>query len=215
MLNRIIFIDSHIENYQSLIAQLPEDTKAVLLDAQRDGIEQILAAVQDQTSLSAIDIISHGSPGTIMLGANMLNNSNLNDYADQLAKLGKHLTDGGDILLYGCEVAQGETGQSFIEQLSQLTGADVAASINLTGAVNLGGDWLLEAHTGAINTTEFHSQAYDKTLATGMLIAGDESGNGGFGGSAGSGGTANNDGRGGAGMKCLVDAFPLPAPASV
>ena len=58
MLNRIIFIDSHIENYQSLIAQLPEDTKAVLLDAQRDGIEQILAAVQDQTSLSAIDIIS-------------------------------------------------------------------------------------------------------------------------------------------------------------
>jgi len=60
------------------------------------------------------------------------------------------LTDSGDILLYGCDVAQGEIGQAFIEQLAQLTGADVAASTDLTGAAALGGDWVLEAQAGVV-----------------------------------------------------------------
>ena len=45
MSHRIVFIDSHIADHQSLMAQLPENTEAVLLDAERDGIEQILSAL--------------------------------------------------------------------------------------------------------------------------------------------------------------------------
>ncbi len=55
-------------------------------------------------------------------------------------------------MLYGCDVAQGDVGQQFIEQLSVLTGADIAASTNLTGAANQGGDWVLEAVTGIIES---------------------------------------------------------------
>ena len=93
------------------------------------------------------------------------NHANIDDYEEQLIQIGQHLTEDGDILLYGCEVAKGETGQAFIERLSQLIGADVAASANLTGSEDLGGDWLLEVHMGAIQTKSMQL-SYDGVLAT-------------------------------------------------
>lgn len=153
MLNRIVFIDSHIANYQSLIEQLPVGSEVILLDTERDGLLQIVAALQSRFELDAIDIISHGTPGALMLGSAELNSANLASYAEQLTEIGTHLSDSGDILLYGCEVAKGNVGQRFIEQLAQLTGANVAASTNLTGSEELGGDWILEARTGAIQSS--------------------------------------------------------------
>ena len=44
------------------------------------------------------------------------------------------------------------TGQAFIGRLAELTGADVAASRDATGSAALGGNWNLEATTGAIET---------------------------------------------------------------
>lgn len=52
------------------------------------------------------------------------------------------------ILLYGCNVAQGDVGQAFISALASSTGTDVAALTDLTGAAALGGDWAFEAQTG-------------------------------------------------------------------
>ena len=43
-------------------------------------------------------------------------------------------------------------GQSLVQELAQLTRADVAASTDLTGAAALGGDWDLEVRRGAIET---------------------------------------------------------------
>ncbi|WP_333456793.1 FG-GAP-like repeat-containing protein, partial [Microcoleus sp. herbarium5] len=54
--------------------------------------------------------------------------------------------------MYGCCVAAGETGKAFVKRLSELTGASVAASQNLTGSVAKGGDWELEVRTGKIET---------------------------------------------------------------
>ncbi|WP_394809204.1 DUF4347 domain-containing protein [Nitrosomonas sp.] len=107
MSNRVVFINSDVSNYQTLISQLPTDSEVVLLDAEQDGVMQITAALQGKTNLDAIDIISHGAPGILTLGSGVLNNSNLADYAAQLTEIGTHLSVDGDILLYGCEVAQG------------------------------------------------------------------------------------------------------------
>jgi len=153
MTSRIVFIDSNIADYQSLISQLPSDSQVVVLDANKDGVLQILTAMQGKSEFNAIDILSHGKPGALLLGSIELNNVNLTDYAAQLTEIGAHLCIDGDILLYGCEVAQGKTGQAFIDQLAQLTGANVAASTNLTGAADLGGDWVLEAQAGMIQAS--------------------------------------------------------------
>lgn len=165
MSSRVIFINSDVSNYQTLITQLPTDSEVVLLDTERDGVMQIAAALQGKTNLDAIDIISHGVPGSLKLGSGILNSNNLADYAVQLSEIGKHLSDDGDILLYGCDVAQGKTGRSFVDQLARLTGADVAASDDMTGNPTLGGDWVLEQSTGAIEALPIQSQTYNSTLA--------------------------------------------------
>lgn len=163
MSHRIIFIDSNVAEYQSLIPQLPEDLEVIVLGASKDGVIQILDALQGKTEIGVIDIISHGAPGALMLGSIELSNANLAEYAEQFTQIGMHLSDTADILFYGCEVAQGRPGQAFIEQLSLLTGANVAASTNLTGAGALGGDWILEAHTG-LTTANALQLSYSEVL---------------------------------------------------
>ena len=57
-----------------------------------------------------------------------------------------------------------------MRQLAELTGADVAASDDLTGHASLGGDWELESHIGLINTEVFASRSlvdsFKATLGT-------------------------------------------------
>ena len=135
MVNRIVFIDSNVAEYHSLISQLTSDSEVVVLDAKQDGLMQIHAALKNSMDIKTIDIISHGKPGTLLLGSGELNNANLLNYAEQLKEIGRYLSHSGDIFLYGCEVAQGKIGQAFIEKFARLTGVNVAASINLTGEI--------------------------------------------------------------------------------
>ena len=173
MSSRIIFINSNVADYQRLISQLPSGSEIVVLDADQDGVIQILAALRGKMDLDAMDIISHGMPGTLMLGSCELNSTHLVDYAEQLAQIGRHLGHSGDILLYGCEVAQGKTGRMFIEQLARLSGVNVAASTTLTGAADLGGNWLLEAHAGLIKSTTLQL-SYGGVLAVFTGTPGDD-----------------------------------------
>ncbi len=144
------FVDSRVQDIDSLRAGLGEDVRVVLLDAEYDGIEQIVRALSGVRNLDAIHIVSHGSSGTLYLGSSVLTAANLADYQTQFSQIGATLSTDGDILLYGCNVGAGTVGQSFIENLSRYTGADVAASTDYTGSTALGGNWVLEASTGVI-----------------------------------------------------------------
>ena len=55
-------------------------------------------------------------------------------------------------------------GTDFIETISDITGADVAASDDLTGAADKGGDWDLEFAAGTIETQSFSAVAFDGVL---------------------------------------------------
>jgi hypothetical protein len=55
-------------------------------------------------------------------------------------------------LLYGCEVAAGEKGANFVQQLSQLTQAKIAASRSPIGCEAKGGDWQLDYTTGTVSS---------------------------------------------------------------
>ena len=149
---QVVFLDSTVPDLQTLLDGISADAVAVVLDPGQDGVQQILdfLLANELSDLSAIQIVSHGSEGSITLGSTVLDNSNVVSYADALAQIGAALASDGDIMLYGCDVAGGAAGQQFINALASLTGADVAASTDPTGAAALGGDWTLEASTGAI-----------------------------------------------------------------
>jgi Ca2+-binding RTX toxin-like protein len=172
--SRVVFIDPSVANVDAVIIGVPANATVVVLDASRDGVQQIqhylaanagqVGAIDIVTDLASVDVVSHGSPGEIMLGSTVLNAANLANYSSELADIGSHLTAGADVLLYGCDVASGMVGQQFISALAAATGADVAASTDLTGSAAAGGDWVLEASTGTIETAVLSIAAYEGVL---------------------------------------------------
>ena len=146
----LVFIDSKVDDYAILMRGITKNLEVVLLDDNCNGIAQITQALKGRFNLSSLHIVAHGEPGKLWLGNGFINSNTLEQYSDHLQSWGAALAPDADILLYGCNVAAGETGQQFVQLLSQLTGTDVAASNNLTGSAALGGDWELDVKIGLV-----------------------------------------------------------------
>ena len=179
-MSSFIFIDPRIADIERLIAGLGTDIEVVILDAAQDGIAQIAEALAGVTDVDSIHIISHGSPGTLYLGSTVVTENDLGDYEHDLALIGDALAEQGDILLYGCSVGAGPAGESFIASLAEYTGADVAASTDATGNSALGGDWVLETNTGAIEAQAIAATSFDSLLAPAIDLTDVAAGTGGF-----------------------------------
>ncbi len=54
------------------------------------------------------------------------------------------------LYLYGCQVAAGDAGAEFLQQLHHISKANIAASTTVTGNRDLGGNWKLESSIGNI-----------------------------------------------------------------
>jgi uncharacterized delta-60 repeat protein len=169
----IAFIDTQVEDYQSLVAGVKPGTEVVVLEAKGDAIDQITQVLATRTNIDSIHIISHGSPGNLQLGKTRLCLDNLKTYQHQLQQWQHALTPDADILIYGCSVASGLTPNPFLQRIAALTGANIAASGSPTGSAAQGGDWELEVTTGKIKApTVFKPDvmaAYQGVLAAGDL----------------------------------------------
>ena len=149
----IVFIDTSVEDYQTLMEGIDLNAEVILLDSTRDGIEQIAEILGDRSDIDAIHIISHGNQGELYLGTGTLSMESMHgEYADELAIINQALSDEADWLIYGCNFGEGEIGWEAASRLAALTGADIAASDDLTGSADLGGNWELEVETGKIET---------------------------------------------------------------
>ncbi|HEY9838546.1 MAG TPA: DUF4347 domain-containing protein, partial [Vampirovibrionales bacterium] len=153
MSKTLAFIDSQVENYQSLLQGVWENTQAIVLDELADGVQQITEVLQNLTvqgqTVDSLHIISHGSPGALQLGNVILSGDNLSHYYAVLQSWSQALTAPGNLFLYGCQVAAG-IGAKFVQNLSQLTGLTIAASVDITGNSERGGNWNLAFRTGEI-----------------------------------------------------------------
>jgi hypothetical protein len=167
-LNEIVFVDASVENHENLIGGVASDAKIILLDSGRDGILQISQRLEEFEDVKAVHVVSHGSAGLIQLGSTELSQNNLSQYTDDLIGWGQSLNEDADLLFYGCNVGEGTEGQAFLNDVSILTGADVAGSDDLTGNVVYGGDdWLLEYSTGDIEAETLRgNSSFTEVLST-------------------------------------------------
>ena len=140
----VIFIDTSLPDYQILIGGLSETTDVVQVTPDQDGIQVMAEWAQTHSGYSAMHIVGHGSEGAQQLGNATLSNETLETYQAELTQIGKALTEDGDILLYGCETAQGKAGQQFLNELSAALQHRVAASVTKVGHTALGGSWELQ-----------------------------------------------------------------------
>ena len=174
--DRVVFVDDNIKDFDLLlegvatdVSQLDEsfnvdglleagslvmgNTEIVVLDHEGDELSQISEILAGYDELNSVHIYSYGSQNSLTLGDTTLTTANLDSYSTQITGWGEALSENGDFLLYGCNIAQDVTENNFIEAFAQLTDADVAASDDQTGNQASGGDWDLEVTSGEVEAT--------------------------------------------------------------
>ncbi len=168
----VYVIDANVDQADTLIAGLPADAVIIRIDSTSDGVAQLAEALEGMNNIGSLHIFAHGEAGSLSLGASVLDQASMETlYRATLAGLGTHLSADADIMIYGCNFAAGAEGQAAADTLAALTGADVSASTDLTGAARLGGDWDLEYDSGSIETQALSFAAYDATLDLASISA--------------------------------------------
>ncbi|CAH0990535.1 hypothetical protein SIN8267_00627 [Sinobacterium norvegicum] len=142
----VVVIDSGLTDYQLLEQAAAEADYLLAYDGQQQSLDSIVEQLRQWTAdteqkIDTLSIVSHGSNGGIELGENGLNSSTLEQSSSALYTLQQLMRPEGEIALYGCDVASGQGGRDFVDQLAALTQTTVYASDDTTG---FGGDWLLE-----------------------------------------------------------------------
>ena len=180
MPSEVVFIDPSVRDAATIEAQLPQGAEVVRLSPAMDGVAQISAHLAGKEDLSAMRIISHGNSGHFVLNGKRIDGDFLRGHGDRISAWGRALAENGDILLYACNLAATDEGKAFVEHLVDLTGADVAASTDVTGEYQTSEqclitdncllttvpDWRLEYACGLIESHTLNIQGYPHHLAT-------------------------------------------------
>ena len=168
--HELVIVSSSVKDSKVIIDNLAEGTEVLVLEKGVDVLDQINEYL-DSTAVKydAIHVVSHGGDGYLVLNDSVIDMVSLQADPASWAAIGEHVAENGDIMLYGCNVAQTENGKAFANQLASLTGADIAASVDVTG-----GDygWELEYVTNAIATPVLSFKGYNARLETFNVVVG-------------------------------------------
>ncbi|MCF7950357.1 MAG: DUF4347 domain-containing protein [Spirochaetaceae bacterium] len=158
----IAFVDAGLKDAERIADMLSPQIEVYLIDSDSSGLSQMGELLSAHDEVQAIHVYAHGGEGQLVLGRDVLNGENLGARAGDFAQIGRSLTEEGDLLLYGCGVGRDE---AFLGRIGELTGADVAASDDPTGAVEQGGDWQLEVTAGELEAQGLPVDDYDGLLS--------------------------------------------------
>ena len=168
------FIDGLIDDPNLFLYGGEAGSISTLVSSQENGIDAITARLaelsQQGIQLDGLRIVSEGGEGNFWLGNAWITEETIQDYAGQLSTWSGALTQSADIMLYSCLTALGESGEALVSSLAEATGADVAASTNLTGSAALGGDWVLEHQTGSIELGAGFESAVMENFASTLQV---------------------------------------------
>ncbi len=166
----LVFIDSTVKNYQTLLDGANGGSSITVINPDQYGIQKVTETLASVTGANSLHIVSEGNVGNFWLGKDFVSTENIARYANDLQAWKTSLSPAANILLYACNLANGENGAALVQAVKNYTGREVAASTDLTGSNSLGGNWNLEYQTGKLNTgVVFNSEAqnsYDGRLVT-------------------------------------------------
>ena len=143
--HELVILNSTTADIDNVLEQLGDSRDILIIDSSSDAFEQISDYLEhSDTPYDAVHILTHGNDSGVVLGSDFI--SDANDFSI----FSDHIAADGDLMFYGCNMASSAAGQSFLQGIADATGADVAASNNITGSADLGGDWNLEYSIGEI-----------------------------------------------------------------
>ncbi|MBO5668543.1 MAG: DUF4347 domain-containing protein [Lentisphaeria bacterium] len=157
----LVVINSSVTDKAAIIDALHSGQEYLIL-SERNGLAELNAFLdQSGTVYSAIHLVTHGNDGYISVNGQIIDSGSFDAQAWQ--EIGEHLTEDGDILLYGCNTAAGTEGRELIGMIADASGADVAASTDTTG---ISGNWDLEYSAGVVETGEIEADDFTGNLTT-------------------------------------------------
>lgn len=177
----LVVIDGRLDDIDRLLVEIDEQLEQpfewLRLGPEEDGWQALNRELAKREGIRQLHLVTHAAAGELYLGATALDlvtptgQNNLESWQQALSV-------DADILLYGCNLAEGAAGRSWVDQLARLTGADVAASQDATGN-GPAADWDLEYRVGTLESTLLFSQGdvdgWDGILASPVLAnAGDQ-----------------------------------------
>ncbi|WP_164868360.1 DUF4347 domain-containing protein [Hydrogenophaga sp. NH-16] len=169
----LVVVDARVAEQEGFTLDLPANVMVRVVERDESGLDAISRELANDAGrqYDTIHIISHGTPGSLMLGNEVIGGGSLSEaQREMLRGWAPYLTDEADILLYGCDLAADSEGEAFITELAHLTGADIAASTDATGAADKGGDWDLELSTGAIEATALSVAGFNSLLTAAPTV---------------------------------------------
>ncbi len=167
----LVVVDPGVPNLDATIAEVSgknQSTKVVVLHPNQNPLDQISQALAGGTSVESLHIISHAYAGELSLSNRMVDEAFLEEHSISLSQIDAALVDGAPVYFYGCELAKGAKGKSFVESFAEKTTTRVSASENLTGASAKGADWVLEYASASMPESQLFSTQF-KTEYQGVL----------------------------------------------
>jgi hypothetical protein len=151
----VVLIDASLDEAQMLCEAVDSDAHAIVYDGSMTGeqlLERLSGVVESRgRAIDTLGVLSHGSAGSFSFVGGSVDAASLSGQQGAFwAQVSEYLQEDANLGLYACNLVEDAgLGASLVEQLAQVTGADVFASDDLTGA---GGDWVLEvASEGAVD----------------------------------------------------------------
>ena len=120
------------------------------INSEEDGIAQLFDILKQYENLDSLHIVSHADAGMLYLGNSRVTTEKLSEILQSRKALTNVLNPGADLFFYGCNLAKGERNFIPLERLARNTGLNIAASTDLTGNEQFGGDWDFEYQSSAV-----------------------------------------------------------------
>lgn len=124
----IAFIDSDANLLRLEVVQLQPNTEIVVIDPERDGIEQITEVLATKRSIPRLQIVGsdNDNEASLQLGLAQLNIHTLEVYLEDLLQWREALSTNSDIIISGLQVTIESLMRNFTRRLANITEADVA-----------------------------------------------------------------------------------------
>ena len=156
----LVVVNGTVPDLDAVITDLKPNQDLLVLD-DGSGLSQLNEYLDaHEVKYDAIHLVTHGDDGVLSVNGTIFKADKFD--ASGWQDVGEHLTDDGDILLYGCDIAASAEGRALVEMIADASGADVAASDDATG---VSGDWDLEYSIGDVETAALSVTDYQHDLA--------------------------------------------------
>lgn len=130
----LVFVGASVDFPEILIAGLDPKARLHRLSLDGDPLAEIARIASRSAPLRRVAILTHGSPGHLVLSGRRIGRRDLEAATGALEDIGNSLSAAGEVVLVACSTGRGRAGRAFVAALEDALGVPVQASETDLGA---------------------------------------------------------------------------------